>query len=97
MNGLLRDYIPNRTGLRVVTADNLALVVAEIDTPPRKVLGWAQTAQLSYWPPTSPDKSSSSSSQVADERSLDDTLRTALNMPWGVRLESLAELTPTAQ
>ena len=46
MNGLLRDYIPNRTGLRVVTADNLALVAAEINHRPARSLGQGPTAQL---------------------------------------------------
>jgi hypothetical protein len=55
------------------------------------LVGGGLTPALLTWP-TSPNLMPAH----ADERSLDDTLRTALNMPWGVRLESLAELTPTA-
>lgn len=46
MNGLLRDYFPKGTDLRGVTPDELARVADEINTRPRKTLGWARPAAL---------------------------------------------------
>ena len=44
-NGLLRDYFPKGTDLSVHTADDIALVQAELHRRPRKILGWASPAQ----------------------------------------------------
>jgi len=43
-NGLLRDYFPKGTDLSVHTADDIALVQAELNLRPRKVLGWDSPA-----------------------------------------------------
>ncbi len=39
-NGLLRQYFPKGTDLRVHTAAHLASVAAELNARPRKILGW---------------------------------------------------------
>ena len=39
-NGLLRDYFPKGTNLRVYGADDLAKVAAELNCRPRKTLNW---------------------------------------------------------
>nr|WP_236609571.1 IS30 family transposase [Leifsonia xyli] len=39
-NRLLRDYFPKRTDLRTHTPKELALVAAELNNRPRKILGW---------------------------------------------------------
>ena len=41
MNGLLRDYFPKGTDLRVHTAEYLAAVAAEINERPRRILRWS--------------------------------------------------------
>ena len=46
MNGLLRDYFAKSTDLAAVTPEDLARVAAEINTRPRKTLGWARPADL---------------------------------------------------
>jgi len=46
MNGLLRDYFPKGTDLGVHTADQIALVAAEVNDRPRKTLSWQRPAQL---------------------------------------------------
>ncbi len=46
MNGLLRDYFAKATDLAAVTPEELARVAAEINTRPRKTLGWARPADL---------------------------------------------------
>jgi IS30 family transposase len=46
MNGLLRDYFPKRTDLRDLTAEQLQAVADEVNTRPRKSLGWARPADL---------------------------------------------------
>jgi IS30 family transposase len=46
MNGLLRDYFPKRTDLRDLTAEELQAVADEVNTRPRKSLGWARPADL---------------------------------------------------
>ena len=46
MNGLLRDYFPKGTDLRDVTEQHLDSVAAEINSRPRKNLGWARPADL---------------------------------------------------
>lgn len=43
-NGLLRQYFPKGTDLRAHDADQLAAVSAELNTRPRKSLGWATPA-----------------------------------------------------
>jgi transposase, IS30 family len=44
-NGLLRQYFPKGTDLRVHTAGQLAAVENEVNTRPRKTLGWDTPAQ----------------------------------------------------
>jgi IS30 family transposase len=39
-NGLLRAYFPKGTDLSVYTAEDVALVQAELNQRPRKILGW---------------------------------------------------------
>ncbi len=43
-NGLLRQYFPKSTNLRVHTAADLAAAAAELNDRPRKILGWATAA-----------------------------------------------------
>ncbi len=45
-NGLLRQYFPKGTDLRAHTPHDLAAVAKEINTRPRKTLGWAAPADL---------------------------------------------------
>ena len=45
-NGLLRDYFPKGTDLRVHDADRLAEVENEVNDRPRKTLHWATPAKL---------------------------------------------------
>jgi IS30 family transposase len=45
-NGLLRDYFPKGTDLRVHTPEQIAEVAAELNERPRKTLGWATPAAL---------------------------------------------------
>jgi IS30 family transposase len=44
-NGLLRQYFPKGTDLRVYTAAQLAGVAAELNARPRKILGWETPSQ----------------------------------------------------
>jgi transposase, IS30 family len=44
-NGLLRQYFPKGSNLRGHTAEQLAVVAAELNTRPRKTLGWDTPAQ----------------------------------------------------
>jgi IS30 family transposase len=46
MNGLLRDYFPKGTDLRGLTHAELQRVAGEVNTRPRKSLGWARPADL---------------------------------------------------
>ena len=39
-NGMLRDYFPKGTDLSVHTAVDIALVQAELNQRPRRILGW---------------------------------------------------------
>lgn len=45
-NGLLRDYFPKGSDLRVHDAARLGEVAAELNDRPRKTLGWATPARL---------------------------------------------------
>jgi len=54
-NGLLRQYFPKGTDLRVHTAEHLAFVAAEINDRPRKTLGWSKPASLFVIPEAVPD------------------------------------------
>ena len=44
-NGLLRAYFPKSTDLAVHTADDIALVQLELNSRPRRVLGWDSPAE----------------------------------------------------
>ena len=44
-NGLLRQYFPKGTDLRVHTAAQLARVAAELNARPRRILGWETPSQ----------------------------------------------------
>ena len=44
-NGLLRQYFPKGTDLRVHSLEQLVAVAAELNARPRKTLGWATPAQ----------------------------------------------------
>ena len=46
INGLLRDYFPKGTDLRDITPGELQRVADEVNTRPRKSLGWARPADL---------------------------------------------------
>jgi len=46
MNGLLRDYFAKGSDLREVTLKELRRVAEEVNTRPRKSLGWARPADL---------------------------------------------------
>ena len=43
-NGLLRDYFPKGTDLSVHSADEIARVQAELNSRPRRILGWESPA-----------------------------------------------------
>jgi transposase, IS30 family len=45
-NGLLRQYFPKRTNLRVHTLADLLAVEERLNQRPRKVLGWRTPAQV---------------------------------------------------
>ena len=44
-NGLLRDYFPKGSDLSVHNADAIAHVQAEMNSRPRKILGWESPAE----------------------------------------------------
>jgi IS30 family transposase len=46
MNGLLRDYFPKGTDLSAHSAEDIALIAAEVNERPRKTLGWQRPADL---------------------------------------------------
>ena len=45
-NGLLRDYFPKGTDLRVHSPERLLAVAAQLNARPRKILGWATPAAV---------------------------------------------------
>ncbi|MDI5904768.1 MULTISPECIES: IS30 family transposase [Streptomyces] len=45
-NGLLRQYFPKSTDLSIVSAEDLAFVAAELNSRPRRTLGWQTPADL---------------------------------------------------
>jgi len=49
--GLLRAYFPKSTDLAVHTEGHIALVQAELNLSPRKVLGWDSPADVDWNPP----------------------------------------------
>jgi len=61
MNGLVRDYFPKRTDLRVHTAADLLAVANQLNRRPRKTLDWARPADLFNRHATSTDAMPSTS------------------------------------
>jgi IS30 family transposase len=54
-NGLLRQYFPKGTNLRMHSLEQLAAVAAELNTRPRKTLDWHTPAhRLTQLHPASP-------------------------------------------
>ncbi len=45
-NGLLRQYFPKSTDLSIFSAEDLAFVAAELNSRPRRTLGWQTPADL---------------------------------------------------
>jgi transposase, IS30 family len=45
-NGLLRQYFPKDTNLRMHTAEELKAVEARLNDRPRKILGWRTALQV---------------------------------------------------
>ena len=45
-NGLLRQYFPKGADLSLYSAEDLAVVAAELNDRPRKILGWQTPAEL---------------------------------------------------
>ena len=45
MNGLLRQYLPNRTDLSVLHPTSLARIEDRLYSGPRKRLGWASSTE----------------------------------------------------
>jgi len=46
MNGVLRDYFPKGSDLSVHSVEELERVAAELNSRPRKTLGWRTPAEL---------------------------------------------------
>ena len=45
-DGLVRQYLPKGTDLRVHDAAGLAVVETKLNTRPRKILGWRTSADV---------------------------------------------------
>jgi IS30 family transposase len=45
-NGLLRQYLPKGTDLRVHDAVGLAVIETKLNTRPRKILSWKTSAEV---------------------------------------------------
>jgi IS30 family transposase len=46
MNGLLRDYFANGTGLSVHRVEDVVRIAAEVNDRPRMALDWQRPAEL---------------------------------------------------
>ena len=52
INGLLRQYFPKGTDLRIYTLDDLRAVEHRLNTRPRKTLGWRTPTEIFHQLPS---------------------------------------------